>query len=231
MSSATAPKTVTPLKQAFLALEDAEARLAAKLYADREPIAVVGMGCRVPGGGEDPASFWRLMHEGVDAIAPVPADRWDHDALYDPTLQHRVPVTRSGGFLRAIDTFDAALFGIALPRGGGMDHSSACCWKWPGSTRTRARHRTGSRSATGVYVRNAAVTPISRSNRATRIAGRALHIGDRARRLQRAALFSAWASRAESDNRYRVLISLVAVHLPPVQAREMAIAASRLQAA
>jgi acyl transferase domain-containing protein/NADPH:quinone reductase-like Zn-dependent oxidoreductase/NAD(P)-dependent dehydrogenase (short-subunit alcohol dehydrogenase family) len=122
MSSTMAPETMTPLKRAFLALEDAEARLAARQHADREPIAVVGLGCRVPGNGDDPASFWRLMHEGVDAITSVPADRWDHDAFYDPDpgAPGRI-ATRSGGFLRTIDTFDATLFGIAPREAEGMD--------------------------------------------------------------------------------------------------------------
>nr|WP_294524328.1 type I polyketide synthase [uncultured Rhodopila sp.] len=112
---------MTPLKRAFLALEDAEARLAAKEQEAREPIAVIGVGCRVP-GGDDPAGFWRLMHDGVDAITPVPADRWDHAAYYDPDPEAPGRIaTHSGGFLRSIDTFDAALFGIAPREAAGMD--------------------------------------------------------------------------------------------------------------
>jgi polyketide synthase 12/myxalamid-type polyketide synthase MxaB len=112
---------MTPLKRAFLALEDAEARLAAKEQESREPIAVIGLGCRVP-GGDDPAGFWRLMQDGVDAITPVPAERWDHTAYYDPdpAAPGRI-ATHSGGFLRTIDTFDAALFGIAPREAEGMD--------------------------------------------------------------------------------------------------------------
>src|ERR1700726_2148252 len=78
------PAPLTPLKRAFLALEDAEARLAALQDAAREPIAIIGLGCRVPGGGDDPDTFWQLLRDGVDAIGPVPSDRWDIDALYDP---------------------------------------------------------------------------------------------------------------------------------------------------
>jgi acyl transferase domain-containing protein/NAD(P)-dependent dehydrogenase (short-subunit alcohol dehydrogenase family) len=113
---------MTPLKRAFLALEEAEARLAAGQYADREPIAVIGLGCRTPGGVDDPVSLWRLMHDGVDAIAPVPADRWDHAAFYDPdpAAPGRI-ATHSGGFLRSVDAFDAALFGIAPREAEGMD--------------------------------------------------------------------------------------------------------------
>ena len=70
--------------------------------AAREPIAVIGLGCRVPGGGNDPASFWRLMHDGVDAIGPIPADRWDAEALYDPDPETPGRIaTRCGGFLHS----------------------------------------------------------------------------------------------------------------------------------
>ena len=155
MSSATAPETMTPLKRAFLALEDAEARLAAKQHADREPIAVVGLGCRVPGGGDDPASFWRLMHEGVDAITPVPADRWDHEAFYDPDpgAPGRI-ATHSGGFLPTIDTFDAALFGIAPREAEGMDPQQRLLLEVTWEALEHAGHAPDrlQESATGVYV-------------------------------------------------------------------------------
>ena len=75
---------LTPLQRAFLALENAEARLAAVSRAAHEPIAVIGLGCRVPGGGHDAASFWQLMHDGIDAITPIPGERWDQAAFYDP---------------------------------------------------------------------------------------------------------------------------------------------------
>src|SRR5690606_37612895 len=91
--------TLTPLKRAFLALEEAEARLSAMEQAAREPIAVIGLGCRVPGGGDDADSFWRLLHDGVDAIGPVPADRWDADALFEigrASCRERVEVSVGG---------------------------------------------------------------------------------------------------------------------------------------
>ena len=63
---------LSPLKRAFLALEEATARAAAAEGAAREPIAIIGLGCRVP-GADDPAAFWRLLRDGVDAVGPVPA--------------------------------------------------------------------------------------------------------------------------------------------------------------
>ena len=113
---------MTPLQRAFLALEEAEGRLAAVTQAAREPIAVVGLGCRVPGDGNDAASFWQLMIDGIDAVMPVPTERWDHGAFYDPdpTAIGRI-ATRSGGFLRGVDQFDPGFFGIAPREAEGMD--------------------------------------------------------------------------------------------------------------
>ncbi|TXC66110.1 acyltransferase domain-containing protein [Piscinibacter aquaticus] len=81
---------------------------------DRLPIAVIGIGCRFPGGVGDAASFWRLLSEGSDVIGEVPSDRFDLAHFYDerPATPGRV-MSRWGGFLRDIDLFDAAFFGIS----------------------------------------------------------------------------------------------------------------------
>ena len=76
MTTSDAPGALSPLKRAFIALEQAEARLAAVEHAAREPIAVIGLGCRVP-GADDPAAFWRLLESGGDAVLPVPPERWE----------------------------------------------------------------------------------------------------------------------------------------------------------
>src|SRR5947207_15010080 len=79
----------------------------------KEPIAIVGIGCRFP-GADSLESFWRLLRDGVDAIGEIPADRFDVSSYYDPT-----PATpgklasRQGGFLKNIDQFDPYFFGIS----------------------------------------------------------------------------------------------------------------------
>ncbi|MBN8875056.1 MAG: polyketide synthase, partial [Rhodospirillales bacterium] len=88
----------------------------------RDPIAIVGLGCRFAGGATDPASFWRLLASGQDAVAPIPAARWDHARWHsdDPSAPSRT-AQDAGGFLPEIDRFDAAFFGIAPREAVQMD--------------------------------------------------------------------------------------------------------------
>jgi myxalamid-type polyketide synthase MxaE and MxaD len=78
------------------------------------PVAIVGIGCRFPGGVDGPASFWRLLEGGVDAITEIPPDRFDlaHYFAAEPATPGRI-MTRWGGFLSDIDRFDADFFGIS----------------------------------------------------------------------------------------------------------------------
>ena len=146
---------LTPLKRAFLALEEAQARIAALEGAAREPIAVIGLGCRVPGGGDNPASFWRLMRDGVDAISEIPADRWSADEFYDPDPEAPGRIaTRYGGFLQAVDYFDAGFFGIAPREAQGMDPQQRLLLEvsWEALEHAGQAPDRLERTATGVYM-------------------------------------------------------------------------------
>jgi acyl transferase domain-containing protein/acyl carrier protein len=97
----------------LLALKAARIRLEAAERAVAEPIAVVGIGCRFP-GGDGPDEYWRLLSEGVDAVGRIPRDRYDVDAYYDPTPGVAGAIyMREGAFLQGIDRFDATFFGIS----------------------------------------------------------------------------------------------------------------------
>lgn len=85
-------------------------------------IAIVGMGCRFPGGVTDPESFWQLLIEGRDAITEVPRARWDVERLYDSDPDARGKVaSKWGGFLDAPEMFDPGFFGIAPKEAVSMD--------------------------------------------------------------------------------------------------------------
>src|SRR6478735_10646177 len=77
----------------------------------QEPIAVVGLSCRLPGAG-NPDEFWELLRSGGDAVVYAPTDRWPDAG--DPEYGR-------GGFLDQVDGFDAAFFGISPPEAAAMD--------------------------------------------------------------------------------------------------------------
>ena len=68
------------MQQAILDIRSLRARLEASERKQRAPVAIVGMGCRFPGGADSPQSYWRLLSNGIDAITEIPADRWDRAA-------------------------------------------------------------------------------------------------------------------------------------------------------
>ncbi|KXX74579.1 Erythronolide synthase, modules 1 and 2, partial [Madurella mycetomatis] len=98
-----------------------------------QDIAIVSMACRLPGGIATPEDFWELLERGGDAIADVPKDRWDADALYDVRTDARgKSYCRRGGFLASIDSFDADFFGISPREARSLDPSQylmlETCW-------------------------------------------------------------------------------------------------------
>ncbi|MBV8882827.1 MAG: AMP-binding protein, partial [Chroococcidiopsidaceae cyanobacterium CP_BM_RX_35] len=88
---------------------------------ETEAIAIIGLGCRFP-GAKNPVAFWKLLHDGVDAIKEVPLSRWDINAFYDPTPATAGKMnTGWGGFLEQVDRFDPQFFGIPPREAQSMD--------------------------------------------------------------------------------------------------------------
>jgi acyl transferase domain-containing protein/acyl carrier protein len=122
MSDHDVPGDLAPEQRALVALRRMRTQLDEMRAARSEPIAIVGMGCRFPGGGDDPEAFWRLLDEGIDAVSVVPRERWDADAYFDPdpATPGRIP-SRWGGFLDGIDGFDPMFFGLSPREAALMD--------------------------------------------------------------------------------------------------------------
>ncbi|WP_233281006.1 type I polyketide synthase [Paenibacillus algicola] len=100
----------------------------------REPIAVIGMGCRFPGGARNLEDFWSMLCQGVDGIGEIPEDRWNISSYYDPDRSKAGKTnTQWGGFLEQIDQFDAAFFGISPREASLMDPQQRLllevCWE------------------------------------------------------------------------------------------------------
>jgi microcystin synthetase protein McyG len=111
----------SPKRLALLA-NQLKQRVEALEAAEREPIAIVGMACRFPGGADTPELYWDLIRAGKDAIVETPADRWDVDAYFDPDPDAPGKLaSRSGGFLSRVDEFDPEMFGIAPREAQNMD--------------------------------------------------------------------------------------------------------------
>ncbi|NEP12526.1 MAG: type I polyketide synthase, partial [Symploca sp. SIO2C1] len=110
------------IQKAFLQIETLQSKLKTADKQKKEPIAIIGMGCRFPGGADSPEAFWQLLSNGVDAISEVPANRWDINNYYDPNPDAPGKIaTRDGGFISVVDSFDAPFFGISPREAQSLD--------------------------------------------------------------------------------------------------------------
>jgi acyl transferase domain-containing protein/acyl carrier protein len=114
---------LSPVKRALAEIRRLRARLNELEKGSAEPVAIVGVGLRLPGGVTDEKGFWDLLAEGRDVIREVPPDRWDWRAYFDSerTGGAATAVSRFGGFIDHPEEFDAGFFGIAPREAVMMD--------------------------------------------------------------------------------------------------------------
>ncbi len=123
-ASPVSPHTVQ-LRAALAALQKQAARiteLEAAVQAAHDPVAIVGIGCRFPGGAHGPEAFWESLRTGFDAVREVPPERWAAADFFDadPDAAGKI-ATKYGAFLDDVDKFDAAFFRISPREAATMD--------------------------------------------------------------------------------------------------------------
>lgn len=110
------------LKRALIALKEMRSKLEEVERGKTEPIAIIGMGCRFPGGADNPEIFWQMLRNGVDTVKEIPHDRWDLSEYYDDDKDAPGKMyTRYGSFLNKVDEFDPLFFGISPREAASMD--------------------------------------------------------------------------------------------------------------
>lgn len=155
MSNRENDNKLSPLKQAFLRIEELEESLRDARKAQREPIAIVGIGCRFPGGVDGPEDYWKFLQNGTDAISEVPPDRWNIDEYFDPDMETPGKMnTRWAGFLPSVADFDPEFFGIAPREARSMDPQQRLLLEvsWEALENAGISPTSLEGSATGVYV-------------------------------------------------------------------------------
>ena len=143
------------LNSAYRKIKELRTRLAEVELRQDEPVAIVGMGCRFPGGVEDPEAFWRLLSQGLDGTAEIPPDRWNVDDYYDadPEAPNKMYVRR-GGFVNHVRGFDPLFFHVSPQEAASMDPQQRflleVAWEAIENAGTAPEELAGSR--TGVFV-------------------------------------------------------------------------------
>ncbi|HEX3375868.1 MAG TPA: beta-ketoacyl synthase N-terminal-like domain-containing protein, partial [Candidatus Acidoferrales bacterium] len=145
---------LSPKRLALLALE-LQSKLEEKERERTEPIAIIGIGCRMPGSGSGSQAFWKFLEESRDAVTETPVERWDVSEYYDPNPDAPGRMsTKLGSYLSDVDLFDAPFFSIARREAISMDPQQRVllevCWEALENAGHSPRKLSG--TATGVFV-------------------------------------------------------------------------------
>lgn len=147
--------SIDALKRAIYKINELKVKLDFFEKHSHEPIAIIGIGCRLPGQVQDANSYWRLLAEGKDAISSIPADRWDIEQYFntDPGTPGTM-YTIKGGFIQEIDQFDYELFGITKREADSMDPQQRILLEvvWEALEDARIKPRSLAGTKTGVFV-------------------------------------------------------------------------------
>lgn len=156
MSSDVTPTAeLSPVKRALLEIRALRARLAELETEQQEPIAIVGMSIRAPGGVRDLAGYAKLLWSGTDAITEIPSSRWPMAPWYDESQDAPGKMyTRFGGFIDDVDQFDADFFGISPVEASSMDPQQRIVLELSWEALEHAGHAPSSLAGTraGVYL-------------------------------------------------------------------------------
>ncbi len=150
-----ADNRTSDIKKALLAIRELKAKIKQLESNNPEPIAVIGMGCRFPGGVYSPENYWQLLTEKIDAISEVPSDRWDINEYFDEKPgQPGKMYTRWGGFLDHIDQFDPHFFGISPREAAALDPQQRLLLEvsWEAMENSGLNPHTLEGSNTGVFI-------------------------------------------------------------------------------
>jgi len=142
-------------KRALLKIRELKSEISKLKESAHEPIAIVGIDCRFPGGINSPDEYWQFLQQERDGITDIPSDRWDIDQYYDrdPDTPGKMYV-KEAGFLDQIDQFDPEFFGLSNREANSMDPQQRLLLEvaWQSLEDANIDPRTLSGSRTGVYM-------------------------------------------------------------------------------